>query len=1262
MLRQQVATRPEAVAVVHNGRELSYRQLEAAADELGDRLGELGAGADTPVGLYVEPSLELMVGAWGILASGGAYLPLSPEYPQDRLRYMLENSGTRIVVTQEHLADRARELSATGVTVVVIGDKDPVADSGPRPSATAGPDLGSDTLAYVIYTSGSTGRPKGVMIEHRSIVSQLRWMQDCGHLGPDTTVLQKTPMSFDAAQWEILAPAAGGRVVMGPSGVYRDPEALIETIAKNDVTTLQCVPTLLQALLDTESLPACTSLKRVFAGGEALSSTLARTFAEEMPHTSLVNLYGPTECTINTTAHLVDPHDLAGNEAASIVSIGVPVDNTTCFILDKNLQPVDIAEKGELYVGGIQVARGYLNLPDQTRERFVTNPFMPCERLYRTGDLAYWNSDGTIQFCGRADSQIKLRGYRVELEEIASAIEEHTWVKRAAAVVTDDPRTGFQNLVACVELNPREAALMDQGNHGSHHQSKTNKLQVKAQLSNAGVRDPEELAGRPAVPLPGAEETPAQRREVFARKTYRFYEGGSVSHADLRELLSPRTTPAYSRGTDRLTQAELGTILRWFGPFHSEERLLPKYSYASPGALYATQMYLETGGVAGLDPGVYYFHPLDHTLVRIADARCPAPEGLEVHFVGKKRAIEPVYRTNIQEVLEFETGHMLGVFEEVLPEYGLAIHPAGFDPSARGLLDVAEEDYYLGTFEIRANDGRPAADPVEIFLQTHPGGVAGLPTGTYRHRGGDFERISDRTVLKKHVIAINQGVYESAPIGITAVSREPEDWLSYIVLGRKLHHLQRNGLRMGFMSSGYSSKTGHPLPAALRADDILAEAGIGSGPSYFFLGGKVSDEQLRSTGMREDSVHMRGPTEMIRDDLARLLPDYMIPNRLLILDELPLTANGKIDCKALAASDVVNDASGSTVHVAPRTPVERWLAAEWGKALKYADVSVEDNFFASGGNSLVAVVLTHRINREFGISLPLQILFEHPRLADLAARIEDDSPEPSSRLIPLHERSGTAAPVFCWPGLGGYPMNLRLLARESDVPGTFYGIQTAGINAGEVPYGTIGEMAAADIAEIRRVQPEGPYTLWGYSFGARVAFETAWQLERAGQRVEHLMLLCPGNPKVRQANGRRYGREASYRNPGYVSVLFSVFAGTISGPALDACLLATRDEDSFVSFVHAAFPALDEGMVRRITRIVGATYEFDYSFDELVERRLDAPVTILKASGDDYSFIEEHSGYSATPPTVLDLKSDHYQVLRDHGITELVSAIRSRTT
>jgi amino acid adenylation domain-containing protein len=1259
LLSDQVRLQPHATAVLDGDDRLSYRQLAQRGCDLAVYLRHLGVRGDHCVGLFVEPSLDLMVGAWGILLSGGAYLPLSPEYPEDRLRYMIEDSGADVIVCQDALKTRLAAL-APDRTVVTAADGARFARSiaGHAERRLASHARPHD-LAYVIYTSGSTGRPKGVAIEHRSIVNQMHWLNTAYALDRDRVVLQKTPMSFDAAQWEILAPSCGSAVVMGSPGVYRDPERLVETITRHGVTTLQCVPTLLQALLDTDRFHACTSLRQVFSGGEALTRTLALHCMQTLPGCALVNLYGPTECTINTSAFTVDPATVTGG--ADTIPIGAPVYNTRYYILNERRSPVAVGEIGELHVSGVQLARGYLHRPDLTDDAFVANPFTADPRhgrLYRTGDLAYWNADGTVQFAGRADNQVKLRGFRVELEEIRLAIEDHDWVKNAPVVVKTDPRTGFQNLIAFVELNSKEAALMDQGNHGAHHQSKESKLQVKAQLASMGCRDEAQISGKAVVELPGTAPTQRQRREVFARKTYRFFEGGEVTRADILRVLERRAVGAGSRSLDSVSLAQLGEILRYFGRYVSRDRLLPKYGYASPGSLYATQMYFELDGIAGLEPGYYYYHPVRHQLVCIQRKAAAGTACAKVHFMGKRRAIEPVYATNIQEVLEIEAGHMVGLFEEILPAYGLTITELEHAPAARDHVECADEDHYLGTFAIVPYAARPA-DPCAVYVQAHPGGVADLPAGQYRYRGGALERIADELVLQRHVIAINQQVYERAGFGITVVSHSREDWVSYIDLGRKLQQLSMNDDNLGFMSSGYSSKTGHDLPSAKAIGAILAACGEDTGPSYFFVGGRVSDAQVRSEGMKEDVVHMKGPAEMIRDDLHRLLPTYMIPNRIVVVDELPLTANGKIDAKALAASDAATAACADRPFVAPRTSTEERICALWSHAMKRHGASVRDDFFESGGNSLIAVGLVNRINEAFGASLPLQVVFECPTIELLARKLDGDGASSASRLVELHAE-GSRSPVYCWPGLGGYTMNLRLLASTIDIDRPFYGVQAHGINDGEQPYRTIKEMAAEDCRMIKRRQPVGPYTLWGYSFGARVAFETAYQLERSGERVENLFLIAPGSPKVRAADERGHDREASCRDRAYVTILFSVFAGSVSGPLLAECLMAVKDEEGFASFISERFRPLDVALVKRIMRIVQQTYEFEYAFEELAERRIEAPMTIYKARGDDYSFIESSSGYSSQAPTVVDLDADHYGILKDPGIGELVTMLRRR--
>jgi amino acid adenylation domain-containing protein len=1259
LLSEQVRAQPERTAVKSRDGSLTYRELMRLSSAVGARLRALGVGRDDCVGLFVEPSLDLMVGVWGILSAGAAYLPLSTEYPEERLRYMIANSQTRVILCQEPLKYRLAGLTPPGTTIVTV---EQAQDSVQAVSRIDGPSRrprGTD-LAYVIYTSGSTGQPKGVMIEQGSIISQMRWMQEAYDLGPDSVVLQKTSMSFDAAQWEILAPCCGATVVMGTPGIHRDPEQILQMINLYQVTTLQCVPTLLRAILEEDELGRARSLTRVFCGGEALSRSLARHCLRALPGCTLVNLYGPTECTINSSAFTVDSAAL--EKQTDTISIGTPVRDTEYHILTPERQPVERGAVGELYISGVQLARGYLGRPDLTRDRFVPNPFsqdVRHDRLYRTGDLVYQNADGSIQFAGRADNQVKLRGFRIELDEIRLAIENHDWIRHAGVIVKADPASGAQSLVAFIELDPAEAALMDQGNHSAHHQSKASKLQLKAQLANLGCRSGKEISGRIVIDLPGTEPSERQRRTAFARKTYRFFEGAEVTKDDILLMLERATPQADSQRLSELHLTQLGEILRYFGQYRSPERLLPKYAYASPGALYATQMYLEVSELPGLAGGYYYYHPVHHQLVRVGPVASTGSARLKVHFVGKTRAIRLVYQNNVHEVLRIEAGHMVGLFEERLPAYGLGIRADAQAAEPRSELECADDDLYLGGFEVVPSSLARAGHDLDIYVQAHPGQVTGLPAGQYLYQDGDLRWVSDERILRRDVIAINQRVYDRASFGISLVSRQPGDWMSYVVLGSTLQRLMMNEQALGFMSSGYSSETGFPLPSAKRIGAILDTIGRPGGPFYFALGGKVSQQQLASEGMKEDAVHMKGPAEMVKDDLGARLPRYMVPDRVTVLDRLPLTANGKVDTAALAACHEASVNPPGRPFVAPRTPTEERICAVWAEVTKQDQVSVDDDFFESGGNSLMAVSLVNRLSRAFGCSLPLQILFEAPTVAQLAPIVESEHAKDCSRLICLNG-GGSQRPVFCWPGLGGYPMNLRLLAVRAHLGRPLYGVQAHGINEGETPYSTTAEMAAADVNALRCLQPEGPYTLWGYSFGARVAFETAHQLEQAGEQVDHLFLIAPGSPKISATHRLERHTDAAYRERAYRTILYSVFAGSITDEALEQCLATVTDDASFAAFMTQRFTHLDGQLVRRIMRIVRQTYEFEYTFAELAERQLEAPITIFKARGDDYSFLESHSARFAKAPTVIQLDADHYGLLKEAGVAELATMIRHR--
>jgi amino acid adenylation domain-containing protein len=437
----QVARRPDAAALRFRDETLTYAELDGRADVLARELAGLGAGPGTLVGVCLHRSLEMVVSLFAILKSGAAYVPIDPDYPAERVSFMLDDAGAPIVLTQSMLLDRIDFGAAHAVAVDGARDTDS-ALAAPGGSATTGP----DDLAYVIYTSGSTGRPKGAMISHRAITNRIHWMQEAYALTPADRVLQKTPFSFDVSVSEFFWPLLfGAELVIAEPGGHRDTRYLTQTIIDRDITTIHFVPSMLELFLEDPRAGDCTSLKRVVCSGEALPRALQDRFFARLK-ADLHNLYGPTEAAVDVTAWACDP----GSDL-SFVPIGKPVANTHIHILDEDLRPVAVGTAGELHIGGVQVARGYLNRTELTAQRFIGDPFSEHEdaRLYKTGDLARYRADGNIEFLGRSDFQVKIRGFRVELGEVEAALESAPGV-RQAVVVAHERSGGDLELVAYV--------------------------------------------------------------------------------------------------------------------------------------------------------------------------------------------------------------------------------------------------------------------------------------------------------------------------------------------------------------------------------------------------------------------------------------------------------------------------------------------------------------------------------------------------------------------------------------------------------------------------------------------------------------------------------------------------------------------------------------------------------------------------------------------------------------------------------------------
>ncbi|MGY6236441.1 amino acid adenylation domain-containing protein [Burkholderia ambifaria] len=435
LFEQQVERTPDAVAAVYDDVALTYAELNLRANRLAHRLIELGVAPDALVGVAMERSLDMVVALLAILKAGGAYVPVDPEYPAERVRFMIDNAQLRWLLTQQHLLDALPDTDARVIAV----DRDTL-DLDAAPASNPAPALSGENLAYMIYTSGSTGRPKGALSTHRAITNRILWMQHAYTLGADDAVLQKTPFSFDVSVWEFFWPLiTGARLVFARPGGQRETDYLVELIERERITTVHFVPSMLRAFLDHPDLDAhCTSLRRVVCSGEALPYDLQQRCLARLD-VKLFNLYGPTEAAVDVTAwecRRDDPH--------RIVPIGRPIANTRLYIVDAQLQPVPIGVAGELLIGGTPVGRGYHGEPELSAEKFIADPFSadPHARLYRTGDLARYRPDGNIEFLGRIDHQIKLRGLRIEPGEIEAALREHPAVDDCVVIAkTDGART-----------------------------------------------------------------------------------------------------------------------------------------------------------------------------------------------------------------------------------------------------------------------------------------------------------------------------------------------------------------------------------------------------------------------------------------------------------------------------------------------------------------------------------------------------------------------------------------------------------------------------------------------------------------------------------------------------------------------------------------------------------------------------------------------------------------------------------------------------
>ena len=1002
---------PAAVALVAADQTLTYAELDRRANQLAHHLHRLGVKPRDLVGICTERTPEMMVALLGTLKAGAAYVPLDPNYPAERLAFMLADSGLRILLTQSSLvAGLPLETEAPAPTLRVVC-LDEVAEALAAERATA-PEvtISGEDLAYVIYTSGSTGKPKGVQIPHRALANFLRSMAERPGIAPDDALAAVTTLCFDISMLELLLPVTtGARVVLLTREVAADGVLLRAALSDFGATLMQATPSTWRLLLDAGWSPAPGF--RMLCGGEALPADLARQLARTGEQ--LWNMYGPTETTIWSAVARI---------GEGPVVLGEPIANTELHVLDAGQAIVPPGVPGELYIGGAGMARGYLGRPDLTAERFVPHPF-PLglgERLYRTGDLVRRRGDGSLEFLGRIDHQVKLRGFRIELGEIEAVLAQQPVVRQSVVMVREDA-PGDQRLVAYVVLDPSPA---------EPEQNDEDLDQWRSIWDGAYEASTPDVD--PAFDISGWNDS---------------YTGEALSAEDMHDWVdrtaelvlgrAPRSVLDLGCGTGLVLHAVAPHCERYWGTDFSAVALRGLRGSVADSELFPGDVQLhecaadqlarlpeQLFDVVLLNSVVQYF-PDEEYLARVIAGALDrlTPEGAVV--IGDVRSLPllEAFHASVElqqadadlpaDTLRKRVRRRVSEEEELVidPQFFLALQarlPGIVDVQIRPKRGLSDNEMTRFRYDvILAVDSAPPRT-AQSWLDWR---VEGLSIPALRHRlaAGSEDVLALRDVPNARVRPFAELVDRLGRADGTAAAlrRTPAPPVADLVDPEKVFALaEQTGYRAEPDWSRHGSEGAFDLVLRRLGADGEPVVSTPSEPSVPVPLPSL-EGPLRLWVNSGQSRRARKLQPELRAALGTQLPEYMVPSAFVFLDAFPLTPNDKVDRAALPEPELVRT-DLRTPYEAPRNDLERAVAELWGQLLRVDAVSIHDDFFALGGHSLLATQVASRMRTGLGLVVSLRELFEHPTVAALAGWLADGAApaRPAPGPIPTVERGG----------------------------------------------------------------------------------------------------------------------------------------------------------------------------------------------------------------------------------------------------------------
>ncbi len=987
LFEQQVEKTPTAVAVEFEETKLTYQQLNERANQLAHYLRTAGVGADVLVSVCIERSAELVVALLGILKAGAAYLPLETEYPAERLRFILNDSATPILITQKSLSDRIRQLG-TDARIVCLDEEEIAGQSRENPRFSVMP----ENLVYAIYTSGSTGNPKGTLITHRGLSNYLNWAIRSYPVAEGKGAPVHSSIAFDLTVTGLFTPLLVGRtahVLKESHGVGSLSSALR---SRQGFSLIKITPAHLELLsheLTREEAAGCASA--FIIGGENLTADSIKFWQDAAPNTSLVNEYGPTETVVGCCVHTVGKED----QSPHSIPIGRPIANTRLYVLSPYLQPQPIGVPGELYIGGAGLARGYLRRPELTAERFIPDPFgnEAGARLYKTGDKAVYLEDGNIEFLGRLDHQVKIRGFRIEPEEIESVLAAHPLIRDCVVVVRDE---ADKRLVAYVvpKLETSTTELLDQ-NWDTEHVSQWR--QFYDDMYSNEVADPKfNLAGWNSSYTGEAIAVEEMRQwvehtveRILSLEPRRVLEIGCGSG-----LLLFRIAPHCERyvGTDFSVAAieHLRKTLKNDPHVELAHRTADDFAGIDAGSFDAVIL----NSVAQYFPGVNYF--LD--VVRGA-IRAVKPGGTV--FLGDLRSLNllSIFHSSVQFSQADDKVKVTELRErirnQVLKEEELVLDPDLF-------IALRERVPEIGSVKIQVKRGRYQNElskfRYDVVIKTKDGSTSSLVP----EQKSDWEKQEFTVSSLRQYLVENE--FHSLLLTQVPNARLRADLKIQIALSElEVETVGEVRESVGDLKDGgVEPEDIWGLAADLGYNAEISWARSGAADRFDVLF-KKTREVIDVTAERKLAIvpkpwsHYannplqgrlaRGLSVQLQPFLRERLPDYMIPSALVVMEALPLTPNGKVDRKVLPAPDHLRPVLQNTFAM-PRTPTEQIVANVFSEVLGIDRVGTDDNFFELGGHSLLATQVVSRLRKAFDIELVVRWIFEAPTVAELAARID----------------------------------------------------------------------------------------------------------------------------------------------------------------------------------------------------------------------------------------------------------------------------------